>query len=227
MNMIKGFALTLGAALIMAAAVACSDDTPTPTEPDAPDVSSAPAVQSTVPVEQSISPGEPQSIAPVSSASMIPRPANVEDLIARSQIIVVATIGDDVEEKMIGPYGPDGQPMTDPDSVRAFTDYQLNIEEVIKSDDTVSASAESVVFRMFGHLDVQKAAPTSVMFKLPEPGDHLLFALGRNPDGTYGSGPEGLIDIESADAAYEDGVPFASGGTTAELLKQIRAGVPE
>jgi len=125
----------------------------------------------------------------------------------------------------MGGYGSDGQASTDPEGAMAFTDYQLNIEEVIKGDVKVSAGTESVVLRMFGHKDVQKAVVTSVMSKLPEPGDHLLFVLGRNPDGTYGSGPGGLIDIDSEDAVFADGMPFASGGTTAELLEQIKVQV--
>jgi hypothetical protein len=217
MNLIKGIALTFGAVTIMAVAAACSDDSQ-PQIPETPAVSAAPVVQS-------ISPGAVQSVAPVSSGSMIPRPGNVEDLIARSQIIVVGTLAEDFEEIMIGGYGPDGKASTDPEGAMAYTDYKVNIEEIIKGDDTVSAGTESFVFRMFGHINVQKAVPTSVLFKLPDPGDRLLFALGRNPDGTYGSGPEGLIDVESEAAVYEDGVPFSSGGTTAELLAQIRTAV--
>jgi len=189
MNIIKGHALTFGAAMIMAvtlaATVACGDDSPPPPT-DAPNTPSPPS----------------------SAAAPFPRPADAEELIAQSQIIVIGTIGEDFEEKVIG-----------------VTDYQINIiEEVIKGDETVSAGTESIVLRMFGRVSVQQSVvPSEVVFKLPEPGDHLLFALGRNPDGTYGSGPDGLIDIDSEDAVFGDGVPFASGGTTAELLEQIKA----
>ena len=166
----------------------------------------------------------------MSSGSMSPYPANVEDLIARGQIIVIGTLDEKFEEIMMGGYGADGQPS---EGTMAFTDYQLNIEEVIKGDDTVSAGTESVVLRMFGHINVQKAVLTPHMFKLPEPGDHLLFALGRNPDGTYGSGGVGgLIDLDSewAFAVFADGMPLnpfvygsGIGSTTAELLEQIKA----
>ncbi len=263
MNIIKGLALTLGAATIMAVSAACSNDSPPP-QPNAPSVSTAPAVQtsprderqSTGSTVQSISAGGQgqqsaapavqsgprltkresstgSTVQPVSSGSMAPYPANVEDLIARGQIIVIGTLDEKFEEIMMGGYGSDGQPS---EGTMAFTDYQLNIEEVIKGDDTVSAGTESVVLRMFGHKDVQKAVLTYVPFKLPEPGDHLLFALGRNPDGTYGSGGVGgLIDIDSetasGNAVFADGMPFMpfrtiSGGygsTTAELLEQIKA----
>ena len=257
MNIIKGLALTLGAATIMAVSAACSNDSPPP-QPNAPSVSTAPAVQtsprderqSTGSTVQSISAGgqgqqsaapavqaSPRlttsqstgsTVQPMSSGSMSPYPANVEDLIARGQIIVIGTLDEKFEEIMMGGYGADGQLS---EGTMAFTDYQLNIEEVIKGDDTVSAGTESVVLRMFGHKDVQKAVLTSVMSKLPEPGDHLLFALGRNPDGTYGSGGVGgLIDIDSELAVFADGMPLnpfvygsGIGSTTAELLEQIKA----
>ncbi len=258
MNIIKGLALTLGAATIMAVSAACSNDSPPP-QPNAPSVSTAPAVQtsprderqSTGSTVQSISAGgqgqqsaapavqaSPRlttdqstgsTVQPMSSGSMAPYPATVEDLIARGQIIVIGTLDEKFEEIMMGGYGADDQPS---EGAMAFTDYQLNIEEVIKGDDTVSAGTESVVLRMSGHINVQKAVLTPHMFKLPEPGDHLLFALGRNPDGTYGSGGVGgLIDIDSEVARFADGMPFMpfsvqSGGygsTTAELLEQIKA----
>ena len=222
MNIIKGFALTLGAAMILAVTAACSDDSQ-PQTPDVPDVSTAPAVQTSPPGEQSISSEGEQSVAPSSYALWTVRHANVEELIARSQVIVVGTLAEEFEERMIAGYGPDGQPSVDPEGALAYTDYQLNIEEVIRGDDTVSAGTKSVVFRMFGHINAQDVAPTSVVFKLPDPGDHLLFVMGKNPDGTYGSGPEGLFDLESEVAVYEDGMLFPSGGTTAELLEQIKA----
>ncbi len=223
MNIIKGLALTLGAATIMAVSAACSNDSP-PSPPNVPSVSTAPAVQASPRLTTDQSTGS--TVQPMSSGSMAPYPANVEDLIARGQIIVIGTLDEKFEEIMMGGYGADGQLS---EGAMAFTDYQLNIEEVIKGDDTVSAGTESVVLRMSGHINVQKAVLTPHMFKLPEPGDHLLFALGRNPDGTYGSGGVGgLIDIDSetasGNAVFADGMPFnpfrygsGYGSTTAEL----------
>jgi hypothetical protein len=168
----------------------------------------------------------------MSSGWISPYPSNVEDLIDRGQIIVIGTLDEKYEEIMMRGYGSDGQPS---EGTMAFTDYQLNIEEVIKGDDTVSAGTESVVLRMFGHLNVQNASLDPHISKLPEPGDHLLFALGRNLDGTYGSGGVGgLIDIDSetasGNAVFADGMPFMPfrygngySSTTAELLEQIKA----
>jgi hypothetical protein len=220
MKFIKALALTIGAATIMAVAVACSDDGP-PSELETSGATSAPVAQ-TIPTHDGQS---PDSVNPSAYALWTVRHADVEDLIARSQVIVVGALGEEFEERMISGYGPDGQITADPEGWLAYTDYTLNIEEIIRGDDVVSEGANSVVLRMFGHVSAQDEAPTSVAFKLPEPGDRLLFAMGTNPDGTFGSGPEGLIDIESENAAYEDGIRFASGGTTAELLEQIKAQV--
>ena len=63
------------------------------------------------------------------------------------------------------------------------------------------------VLRMFGHLNPRGGAITSVVSQLPNPGDRL-FALGRNPDGTYGTGPQGLLDVSGETVAFADGVPF-------------------
>ena len=207
MNGITGLALTFGAAMVMAFAVACSDgdpnqqtDGPTPSPPSSP-------------------------------AAPVPRPADADELIAESQIIVIGTIGEEFEEKRIGAYGPDGQPTSQPSGGPEIwfwvTDFQLDIEEVIIGDETVSAGVGSIILRIHGRFSAQQSGGNSGLFKLPEPGDYLLFALGRNPDGTYGSGPGGLVDLESEYAMFEDGRPFASGVTTAELLEQIRTGAPK
>ncbi|MDP6453052.1 MAG: hypothetical protein QF898_07065 [SAR202 cluster bacterium] len=220
MNIIKGLALTFGTAAIMAVAVACGGEDP-PSQLETPEAATVPAAQPS-PIHDGQS---SDSVASSAYALWTVRHADVDELIARSQVIVMGTLGEEFEERMISGYGPDGQITADPEGWLAYTDYTLNIEEIIRGDDVVSEGTDSVVFRMVGHVSAQDEAPTSVAFKLPEPGDHLLFAMGTNPDGTFGSGPEGLIDIESENAVYEDGIRFASGGTTAELLEQIKAQV--
>ena len=49
--------------------------------------------------------------APVSTGMMLPRPASVEQLVAGAQVIVLGQISSVLEEKWIGPYGEDGQPL--------------------------------------------------------------------------------------------------------------------
>jgi hypothetical protein len=88
------------------------------------------------------------------------------------------------------------------------THYDLRIENSLMGYSTV-ADGDSVVPRMFGHLSNANAAITPDVFTLPSLGDRLLFALARNPDGTYGSGPEGLLKVDGEVVEYIDGVPFA------------------
>ena len=251
MNIIKVLALTLGAATIMAVSAACSNDSPPP-PPNAPSVSTAPIVQIIPPDERQSTASRVQSISasgggqqptaqavqtsprlttdqstgltvqPVSSGSMVPYPANVEDLIARGQIIVIGTLDEKFEEIMMGGYGADGQPS---EGTMAFTDYQINIEEVIKGDDTVSAGTESVVLRMFGHKDVQKAVLTYVPYKLPEPGDHLLFALGRNPDGTYASGRGAGLKCDRAQVGQRGVIALERDRTLEEAAPHVAPAV--
>ena len=75
---------------------------------------------------------------------------------------------------------------------------------------------------MFGHLSNSSAIITPNVFTLPNPGDYLLFALGRNPDGTYGSGPEGLLDVNGETVAFADGVPFEPSTSPNQLAQDIR-----
>ena len=57
---------------------------------------------------------------------------------------------------------------------------------------------------------------------MPKPGDHLLFILRRNPDGTYGSSPVGLLNIDGATVAYTDGIPFPFEMAPAQFMDEIR-----
>ena len=142
--------------------------------------------------------------APVSSGMMVPCPTSAEELVARSDIIAVGTIMSVLEERLMGPYGEDGQPLPAEEDGLPYTDYKVRVEGVLKGDEQVQA----LVLRMFGHLSNPSAIITPNVFTLPNPGDHLLFALGRNPDGTYGSGPDGLLNIDGEKVSYADGVPF-------------------
>ena len=159
--------------------------------------------------------------APVTSEFIVPRLHNVQELVARAHVIVLGTIDSVLEEKKMGPYGDDGQPLPADDSALPFTDYDLRIESVLKGDGTVT-DGESLALRMFGHLSNQNAIITPNMFTLPDPGDHLLFVLGRNPDGTYGSGPEGLLNVDGEKVVFADGVPFAGDISPEQLVQEIK-----
>ena len=170
------------------------------------------------PVEGATTAQEPNS--PVSAGSMIPRPNTVEELVARSGVILLGTIEAVLDEKRIGPYGEDGVPVPADDDGMPVTDYEVQIDRVVKGDGTAAAGG-TVVLRMFGHVSNPGAIITLNTFPLPSVGDYLLFALGKNPDGTYGSGPEGLLSVDGEKVAYADGVPFATEISPDRFVQQI------
>ena len=50
-----------------------------------------------------------------------------------------------------------------------------------------------------------------------------MFALGRNPDGTYGSGPDGLINLDGDVVAFSDGVQLVEGVEPDAFVEQVMA----
>ena len=158
----------------------------------------------------------------VGAGMLVPRANNVEELVARSQVIVLGTV-DTAEEKNIGPYGADGKLMAAGEDGMPVTDYQVRIENVLKGDGHVE-QGPGFVFRMFGHQNSPSGTVSSVAFDHPRVGQRLLFALGTNPDGTYGSGPEGLLNVDGAAVSYADGIPFGievAPGPFIQKIKQV------
>ena len=160
------------------------------------------------------------SRGPVSTGSMLPRPQSVEELVARADVVFIGTINSVLDEKMMGPYGKDGQPLPAGDDGLPFTDYEVGLKGLLKGHGEVQPG-DPLVLRMFGHLSNRSETITPDSFTLPKLGDRLLFALGRNPDGTYGSGPEGLLNISGENVSYADGVPFGVGVSRQQFLKDI------
>lgn len=212
MNRMRGLAAGLGVAALMVIGAACgSDGTQAPKDADAP--------ASQLPPE-GLPPPEGLSVPPPSSASMLPYPNGVEQLVAGADVIVLGTISSVLGEKQLGPY-VDGKQLPAEEGGMPFTDYEVQIETVLAGNDAV-ADGDTIVLRMFGHLSSQGGAITSVVFQLPNPGDRLLFALGRNPDETYGTGPQGLLDVSGETVAFADGVPFEPGTSLDQLMQDIR-----
>ena len=211
MKRMNGLAVGFGVTALMVIGLACGDgETTSPVKSDA-----TPVPQSTEEEPGEISAGG-------SLGSMVRRPSSVDELVSRASIIVIGTIESVLEEKTIGGYGEDGQPLpVDDESGLPFTDYDLQIESVLKSDGTVTDGG-SLVLRLFGHLSNENAIITLNTFTLPKPGDRLLFALGQNPDRTYGSGPEGLLSLDGDRVEYFDGVPFAIVLSPEELVEEIK-----
>ena len=139
-----------------------------------------------------------------------------------SHIIVLGTISAVLDEKLIGAYGEDGNPYVPvEESGTPYTDYEVRVESVLKNDGHVEDGG-SLVLRMFGHLSQQSDVVTLAAVQLPQPGSHYLLALGRNPDGTYGSGNEGLIYVDSDSVAYADGVALSTELTGEEFVEAVR-----
>ncbi len=163
-----------------------------------------------------------QPVSPVSSSMMVPRPESIEVLVRMSHIIVLGTISAVLDEKLIGAYGEDGKPYIPvEESGSPYTDYEVRVESVLKNDGDVEDSG-TLVLRMFGHSSQQSDVVTLAAVQLPQPGSHYLLALGRNPDGTYGSGNEGLIYVDSEIVAYADGVAFSTKLAGEEFVKAVR-----
>ena len=209
----------IGFAALLAVAVACgSGDADEPAAADTAGLPLAPStgvVSSEGPVEEPVDGG-----AVSSSGFMLPRAGSADDLVDRSDIVVIGTITAVMAQKEIGGYGEDGQTEAAEDGGMPVTDYNVNIERLMKGDGTL-VEGGSLVLRMYGRLDGQSEAITLNVFALPEPGAHLVFALGRNPDGTYGSGPEGLINVDGDVAAFSDGVQFGEGIEPDAFVEQV------
>ena len=171
-------------------------------------------------------PPEGLSVPPPSSAAMLPYPSDVDQLVAWSDVIVLGTISSAPEKKRIGPY-VDGKtlPVEEAEVGMPVTDYEVRIETVLAGD--AVADGETLVLRMFGHRRPQGGVITSVASQLPNQGDRLLFALGMNPDGTYGTGPQGLLDVNGETVAFADGRPFETGKTPDQLMQDIRDAASE
>ena len=162
----------------------------------------------------------------VSTGMMVPRPQSAGELVARADIIVLGTIDLVLQEQWLGSYGEDGMPLAvSEENGIPVTDYVVKVEDVLKGDGTVRNDGRFVL-RMTGHLSDESAIITPNVFALPNPGDRLLFALGRNPDDTYGSGPEGLLKVDGDKVVYIDDAPFATDPSPEQLMQDIRGAIP-
>ena len=212
-----------GIAALLAIIVACGGEKTD--EPAAADTAGLPLAPSSGVVSSGEAIEEPvddEVVAVASGSMLIPRARNSTELVDRSQIIVIGTITSVLAQTEFGGYGEDGDGEA-VDGGAPITDYDVSIEMLMKGDGTRSLRAGNLVLRMYGHLDGQSDAITLNVFTLPEPGAHLMFALGRNPDGTYGSGPDGLINLDGDVVAFSDGVQLGEGVEPDAFVEQVMA----
>ncbi len=222
MTKLKALVAVIGLTALIAIGAACGDgEEPTPAQAPTSTLPLArPAVADT-PVPPTTGVSEPSS-GPVTSTMLAPRPESIEVLVRMSHIIVLGTISGVLDEKLIGAYGEDGNPYIPvEESGSPYTDYEVRVESVLKNDGDVEDGG-TLVLRMFGHLSQQNDVVTLAAVQLPQPGTHYLLALGRNPDGTYGSGSEGLIYVGGERVAYADGVAFSTELTGEEFVEAVR-----
>ena len=150
------------------------------------------------------------------------RPNSIEGLVAQSHVIVLGTISSVLEEMVIGGYGEDGKPTpAGEEGGLPYTDYEVRIESVLKGDDALDDGG-TLVLRMFGHRTQQTDVVTSVAVQLPETDNYYMFVLGQNPDGTYGSGLERLINVDGDHVTFADGLGFYTELTGAEFVEAVR-----
>jgi hypothetical protein len=148
---------------------------------------------------------EIETDSPASSGMMIPRATNAEQLIFFSQIVLVGTIASIEQEILFGGYDENGQPESYEDEEGTpYTDYMVEVERLLKSDGNV-VEGGTFTMRLFGHANPTGTQILSIQPVLPNVGDSLLLALGKNPDHTYGSGPDGLIGLDSGKPVFIDG----------------------
>ena len=192
MKGMRSLAAGLGVAALIVIGAACGDgERPASTDKDTPVARLAAGASGDTLAGSVPSAVQTQTNPAVSAGMMVPRAGSAEELISRSHVIVLGTIGPDPVERRIGPYGEDGKPLpADDEGGNPFTDYLVQIEDVLKADDSV-ADSDTLVLRMFGHLSDRDSVITPNVFTLPNPGDRLLLALGLNPDGTVWVGSRG------------------------------------
>ena len=255
MNRIQRTLTAIAVAMLVTLGVSCGGDpTPEPDVPTSPLPTSAPGVITSPPVSGAPVSASPRALAPVASRAPGPVSVQEFAVGWPSEgadVIVVATISSVLAEKLLGPYGEDGTALPAEchagevtlvgvcrneetgHSVARFwpvTDYLVQIESVLKADDVV-AGADTLVLRLFGYLSRGGQGPAggpitaSGVSEMPKPGDHLLFFLGRNPDGTYGTGQEGLLNIDGATVAFADGYRFPFEMAPAQFMDEIRDAV--
>lgn len=142
------------------------------------------------------------------TASFIPPPNRMSDLVQRSDLIVIGVTQSVLQESAFGGYDISGNVIqsTDGSSV-PLTDFNINVEQVIYSKDAPQPS--TLTLRMIGHVsDVTNSVNDSTAyFPMSQVGERRLFFLSKNPDGTYGLfyGPWSRLIIDTPTVAVSSG----------------------
>ncbi len=215
---VKGPIATVGFAVLVIAVACGGADGPNDTDNDIREIDlpeGIPDIEATT--------IEPDS--PTSSGMLVPRAQTVEELVDRSKIVVVGTIASVKQEFLFGGYDENGQPESFEDEEGTqYTDFVVEVDQLLKGDGIV-VEGGTFILRLFGHRNPSGTQVLSIEPILPDVGDSLVFALGTNPDGTYGSGPDGLIEVDTGRPVFIDGQPFPGATGAGEFINAIAEAV--
>lgn len=172
---------------------------------------------------------EPTANSHSESGWGMPQPKSYAELLKVSDMIVVGTVGDIVEQGTFGGYGKDGKMINPSESIAPgvnYIDYRVDVEQVVRDDGTIQRGG-SVILRMNGDRG-QKAIDPEAYFPLSAKGDRHLFFLTQTPDSAaYGLvyGPWSRLNIDGETVTYSDGqkslVNFALGYKPTDFVKQL------
>ncbi len=147
----------------------------------------------------------------LSTAGFIPPPKSMAELAGKADVIVIGTVGVVVNQGAFQGYDAAGNAIPGkatghPDL--PMTDFQINVEKVLKDDGTIRAG-NPLVLRMLGHPINKPArdADRTSYYPMSYTGDRHLFFLSKNPDATYGFyyGPWSRLVIDGQVVAVSDG----------------------
>lgn len=156
-----------------------------------------------------------------SGTALFPEPADLAELVARADVIVVGTVVRTVFTGELAPYdaGPGYAGRRLP-----VTDYEIRPDRVLV-DDAARAQTRLLVLRVFGQ---PRGDDSKAPFPMPKIGDRDLFFLTANPDpSTYGLyfATSSRIRIDRSVATYSDGarsdIPFAPGLRPDEFIARV------
>lgn len=159
-----------------------------------------------------------------STAMLVPAPTTLDELLSKSDIVVVARVVRHIDSFRMAPYNEAEartESPTDKISPRIdVSDFDVRPIRVLRSD---VSSLESITLRLPG------AYPdaTDPLSRMPTIGKTYLYFLMRNPDGTYGPyhGPWGRVDITGPTVRYLDArgpaIPFAVDWAPGRFMAEI------
>lgn len=151
------------------------------------------------------------STTPIDTASFVPPPQSIAELVGKANVIVIGTVGPIVNQGTFAGYDAGGNVIPSKSTSHPdlpITDFQINIEKVLQDDGTIRAG-KPLILRMLGHPinRAERDADRSSYFPMSYTGDRHIFFLSKNPDGTYGLyyGPWSRLVIDGQVVAISDG----------------------